>query len=110
MRFAPAAAILGLAGDVLGTKSPHIKGDHMAALAREQWLRRCGLAALLMILGLWAVAPPAAAQQASAGVNGVVTDPTGAVVVGAEIDLTNVDTNVVRTTTRSEEHTSELQS
>ena len=71
----------------------------MAALARKQWLRRCGLAALLMILGLWAVAPPAAAQQASAGVNGVVTDPTGAVVVGAEIDLTNVDTNVVRTTT-----------
>ncbi len=71
----------------------------MAALARERRLRHLCLAALLMILGLRVIAPPAAAQEASAGVNGVITDPTGAVVSGAQISLVNVDTNVVRTTT-----------
>jgi Carboxypeptidase regulatory-like domain len=39
------------------------------------------------------------AQQASASINGVISDPTGAVVVGATITLTALDTNVVRTTT-----------
>src|SRR5271170_4960558 len=39
------------------------------------------------------------AQQASASINGVINDPTGAVVAGATITLTALDTNVVRTTT-----------
>ena len=39
------------------------------------------------------------AQQASASINGVISDPTGAVVAGATITLTALDTNVVRTTT-----------
>jgi hypothetical protein len=71
----------------------------MAALAREQWLRRFGLAALLTILVVWAVAPQAAlAQEASATVNGVVSDPSGAAIPDAHISLTNVNTAVVRTT------------
>jgi len=70
----------------------------MAALARELGWRRCGLAALLTIFGLWAVAPPAAAQEASATVNGVVSDPSGAAIPDARISLTNVNTAVVRTT------------
>jgi Carboxypeptidase regulatory-like domain len=39
------------------------------------------------------------AQQASASIKGVINDPTGAVVAGATITLTALDTNVVRTTT-----------
>jgi hypothetical protein len=71
----------------------------MAALAREQWLRRLSLAAFLMIFSLWAVAPQAAlAQEASATVNGVVSDPSGAAIPDAHISLTNVNTAVVRTT------------
>ncbi len=40
----------------------------------------------------------ALAQSSSSGVNGVVTDATGAVVSGAKVSLTNADTNVVRDT------------
>jgi hypothetical protein len=42
-------------------------------------------------------------QRATGGVNGTVTDPTGGVVVGASVTLTNQDTNVVShaTTNRS---------
>ena len=36
------------------------------------------------------------AQSSSSGVNGVVTDPSGAAVPGAKITLRNVDTNVDR--------------
>jgi hypothetical protein len=39
------------------------------------------------------------AQQATANVNGVVKDPTGAAIPNARVGLTNVDTGVVRTTT-----------
>ncbi len=39
------------------------------------------------------------AQSSSSGVNGVVTDPSGAAVPGAQITLKNVDTNVNRDTT-----------
>jgi hypothetical protein len=38
------------------------------------------------------------AQSSSAGVNGVVTDPGGAVVAGANVTLSNVDTNVEHAT------------
>src|SRR5579883_2999849 len=38
------------------------------------------------------------AQQASANVNGVVSDPTGAAVPNADVSLTNVDTSVARST------------
>jgi Carboxypeptidase regulatory-like domain len=38
------------------------------------------------------------AQSSSAGVNGVVTDPGGAVVAGVQVILKNVDTNVERVT------------
>jgi protocatechuate 3,4-dioxygenase beta subunit len=41
----------------------------------------------------------ALAQQASATVNGVVTDPSGAAIANAKVELTNVGTGVTRTTT-----------
>jgi hypothetical protein len=40
----------------------------------------------------------ALAQQASASVNGVVTDPTGAAIPNAQVELTNVNTAVTRKT------------
>jgi carboxypeptidase family protein len=51
-----------------------------------------------MILGLWAVVAPAVAQEASATVTGVVSDPSGAAIPNAQINLTNLNTAVVRTT------------
>ena len=41
---------------------------------------------------------PAAAQQATAQLSGTVKDPSGSVVVGAQVGLRNVDTNIVRNT------------
>lgn len=72
----------------------------MALLAREHRPGRGHLATLLIFLGLWAVmSPDVRAQQASATVNGVVSDQTGAAVPNAQVSLTNVLTSVVRTTT-----------
>ena len=51
---------------------------------------------LLSVAG-W-MAPAAMAQQATANVNGVVKDPTGAAVAKAQVELTNVNTGVVRKT------------
>jgi Carboxypeptidase regulatory-like domain len=67
-------------------------------------MRRTGLFARLPLaaLGLCATlllfsAGRAAAQQATAQLSGTITDPTGAVVVGAKVTLTNIGTNVART-------------
>jgi hypothetical protein len=57
------------------------------------------LTELLLPFSLWVLTMPVAlAQQASATVNGVVSDPSGAAVPSAQIKLINVDTAVVRTT------------
>jgi len=66
--------------------------------------RRC--AALLPPLMLASIillhAGRVSAQQASASINGVISDPAGSVVAGAAIALTALDTNVVRTTISNE--------
>ena len=55
---------------------------------------------LVMILGFGCLLPRVAiAQQATASVNGAVEDPTGAVIPNAQVQLKNVDTGVVRSTT-----------
>jgi hypothetical protein len=60
---------------------------------------RC-LTALVFLLSLWVLTSPVSlAQQASATVNGVVSDPSGAAVPNAQIALTNTATAVERTTT-----------
>ncbi len=70
----------------------------MIAKCTVQVFRR--LAALLMLVGMWAVGPNRAfGQEASAVVTGVVSDPTGGAIAGAQIELRNVATAVVRTTT-----------
>ena len=56
-----------------------------------------GLLVLLFSVGaLWC--PVAVAQQASANVTGTVKDPSGAAIPNAQVQLTNVNTGVVRTT------------
>lgn len=68
----------------------------MGALARKHLC----LTALLTLLSIGGLMQQAAlAQQASASVNGVVTDPTGAAIASAQVELTNVNTAVTRTTT-----------
>jgi hypothetical protein len=52
--------------------------------------------AFLSILGL--ISRAALAQEATASINGVVKDPTGAAIANAQIELKNVNTAVVRTT------------
>jgi Carboxypeptidase regulatory-like domain len=55
--------------------------------------------ALLMLLGIAGLmSSTAVAQQATAAINGVVKDQTGAAIPNARVDLTNVNTAVVRTT------------
>ena len=60
----------------------------------------CYRGLLVMLLGISSLLCPAAmAQQATANVNGVVKDPSGAAIANAQVDLTNVNTGVVRKTT-----------
>ena len=62
-----------------------------------KWHWYLGLPA--MFLAIAGLLPPAAtAQQATANVNGVVKDPNGAAIANAQIELTNVNTGVVRKT------------
>jgi hypothetical protein len=51
---------------------------------------------LLSVAGL--ISPNAMAQQATANVNGVVKDQSGAAIANAQVELTNVNTGVVRKT------------
>jgi hypothetical protein len=60
-------------------------------------LTRYALASLLAILLVVAGAPRAAAQTELAAVYGRVTDPSGAVIVDAEVEIKNVETNVSTT-------------
>ncbi|HZP07086.1 MAG TPA: carboxypeptidase regulatory-like domain-containing protein [Terracidiphilus sp.] len=55
------------------------------------------LVVVLTVAGL--ISPAAMAQQATANVNGVVKDPSGAAIANAQVELTNVNTGVVRKTT-----------
>lgn len=53
---------------------------------------------VLVMLGLSLCGPSIVAQSSSSGVNGVVTDSSGAVISGARVALKNADTNVERDT------------
>jgi outer membrane receptor protein involved in Fe transport len=56
--------------------------------------RLISLFAILTLVSVWAFG-----QAESGAINGIVTDKTGAVVVGATVTATSVDTGLVRTTT-----------
>ena len=59
--------------------------------------RRQSLAALL-----WLLAPPVAAQKFTAAIRGNVTDPSRAVIAGAQVTLENEETGLTRTATTNE--------
>ena len=57
-------------------------------------VRLISLIAILTLISVWAFG-----QAESGAINGIVTDKTGAVVVGATVTATSVDTGLVRTAT-----------
>ena len=75
---------------------------------------------VILSIGIVLSVLPLQAQVDTGSITGTVTDPSGAVVNGAKVTLTNEGTAASLTTTtgsdglyrfsRSEEHTSELQS
>src|ERR1043166_9064674 len=58
---------------------------------------------LLLVVALVGFALQAQAQTSRGTINGVVTDPNGAVVTGAEVTITNAETTVSRTSVTNEE-------
>ncbi len=71
----------------------------MRTLTGDRRNRRWYRGLLVMLLSIAGLIPPAAtAQQATANVTGTVTDPTGAAIPKAQVELTNVNTGVTRTT------------
>ena len=71
----------------------------MRTLSRIYWKRHWRRGLLAMLLGIaGAMSPLATAQQATATVNGTVKDPSGAAIPNAQVQLTNVNTGVVRKT------------
>src|SRR2546429_6626229 len=69
---------------------------------------------LIFLVALLLATTPAWSQVGTTSIRGVVTDKTGAVIAAAKVSLNNVGQALTRETstssTRSEEHTSELQS
>ena len=55
-----------------------------------------------LVFGLFILAGLATAQETRGSVSGLVSDSSGAVVAGATLRLTNVETGVVLTTTSNE--------
>jgi Carboxypeptidase regulatory-like domain len=76
----------------------------MRSLAGNYQSRHWYRGLLVMLLSVAGLVPPVAmAQQATANVNGVVKDPSGAAIANAEIELTNINTGVVRKTSATSE-------
>ncbi len=72
----------------------------MGGSIRKCWNRLWFLTVPLILLGVAGLSSqPAIGQQTNANVSGVVKDPTGASILNARVELTNVNTGVVRTTT-----------
>ena len=61
--------------------------------------RRLGLRSAILLLAVLGITAPAAAQgEASAAVNGIITDAQGGVLPGVTVTLRNVESGTVRTT------------
>src|ERR1035438_3581105 len=77
-----------------------VRRHTMGWSVKKQPNRHRYLTVLLMLLGVAGLISPAVkAQQASASINGVVKDPTGAAIANARVQLANINTAVVKTTT-----------
>ncbi len=71
----------------------------MSEFRTSNWIAR---SVVLLVALLFAV-PFASAQVTTGNVQGVVKDPAGAVVAGASVKVTNVDTGIVKETTTNDE-------
>src|SRR5271155_799341 len=58
-----------------------------------------GPAAIVAVVLVFLCSPMRLNAQALSGINGTVTDQSGAAIEGASVKITNVDTNVTRTAT-----------
>ena len=67
-------------------------------VSRTGMTHRCAMRAAFLVSVLVVISATMFSQNSSSGVNGVVTDPAGAVVSGAQVALTNVATSVQRKT------------
>ena len=59
-------------------------------------LRTCGVAAVLSVLLAMMAAAPAAAQVTTTAIEGEITDASGAVLPGVNVEIRNADTNLTR--------------
>ncbi len=71
---------------------------HFLQIFRKKAAIRAAIIVSLLLAGAAGLTPTLLAQSSSSSVNGVITDPVGAVVAGAKVTLRNVDTNVERFT------------
>ena len=67
------------------------------SVQRMMWNARTVLACFALIVLLAISAVPAFGQTDTGSIVGIVQDPTHAVVIGAEVTITNTATNVSRT-------------
>src|ERR1039457_7081515 len=71
----------------------------METFVRKLRNRHWYLGLLVMLLSVAGLMPRVAmGQQATANVNGIVKDPNGAAIANAQVEITNVNTGVVRKT------------
>jgi hypothetical protein len=83
-------------------RKPKAQGSNARPLQGAARVTRCAfatgiLAAIVALVVILAMAPRSAAQTELAGVSGRVTDPSGAVIVDAEVEIKNVETNISTT-------------
>lgn len=109
MRVDPGKPMFDAASHLSGSPAAHrgyIKSARPAVaavprsmkLSAARW-RGCPLALLIIFL---LILPLRSFAQVSATLSGTVTDPSGGVVAGAEITVSNLETGAVRTTTTGE--------
>src|SRR5690349_7976276 len=71
-------------------------------MKRKNFLGTCSVSLLAALILLVVYATVGMAQQGTSTVRGVIKDPQGNVVPGASVTLTNLGTNLARTTTTND--------
>src|SRR5450759_4267365 len=88
----PLSCIKGIRGE--SPYSPFLNNFGAESAMKRNTLKFLSLLAILTLFSIWAFG-----QAETGAINGTVTDNTGAVVVGATVTATSVDTGLVRIAT-----------